>query len=577
MINRVLFINKYHIIYKSLNLNFVILNKSTMEKFYKGLGILALISFSLNINAQIEIIKVTPDFKIGQQEAGTVGNLNAAIAEVAANQGTGNVIFELERDAFYFSINEIRPEQQDLHVRAESGEGRRPVIMAAANPDDGRFNQIFYEFTGNMTLEGLHILGTTTEGSQLDQALRTDAENLRVIVNDCIIEKYRDRVLRMQNTGTKAYITNSIIRNMGEPTGGGVGVRVNTYCDTLVVNNCTFYNLNNYIFQNTRNGLNYFEVTNNTFVNFGQSTHIGVDIGRAKEVLVADNIFYNAAFRRNTSTHDPFFRANFQDKDNLPFSEAERSITILNNNWYVDEAVARIYEDNYSSERDTLTREIEVVVDGDATTQTIPFKYTVGDVWIMDENLDPNWDAKPALASLVDSGIVVFENNFREALKFTNSPAYPEAYVSELIKSNWDSDIFEDLEITSETMYWIDEDPQNPFDLGYNQDAASATASTSGGQIGANWSLNSLTDLVNRIIANDNLKVFPNPTKSILNFEKNFDALYIRIFDMTGKLVFQSGNNSNNSLNVGNLNKGIYVIAVTDQSNSIRVARFVKE
>ncbi len=195
----------------------------------------------------------------------------------------------------------------------------------------------------------------------------------------------------------------------------------------------------------------------------------------------------------------------------------------------------------------------------------------------MDENLDPNWDAKPALASLVDSGIVVFENNFREALKFTNSPAYPEAYVSELIKSNWDSDIFEDLEITSETMYWIDEDPQNPFDLGYNQDAASATASTSGGQIGANWSLNSLTDLVNRIIANDNLKVFPNPTKSILNFEKNFDALYIRIFDMTGKLVFQSGNNSNNSLNVGNLNKGIYVIAVTDQSNSIRVARFVKE
>lgn len=229
-----------------------------MKKFYKVLCVVALSIFSLSTYAQKEIIKVTPDFKVGQTVPGTVGNLNNAIASVAANQGTGNVIFELERDAFYFSINEIRPDQQDLHVRAEAGDGRRPIVMAAANPDDGRFNQIFYEFTGNMTLEGLHILGTTTEGSQLDQALRTDAENLRVIVNDCIIERYRDRVLRMQNRGTKAYFTNCIIRNMGEPTGGGVGVRVNTYCDSLVVRNCTFYNLNNYIFQNTRNGLNYF-------------------------------------------------------------------------------------------------------------------------------------------------------------------------------------------------------------------------------------------------------------------------------------------------------------------------------
>ena len=231
-----------------------------MKKFYTLFFVITLSIFSMSIFAQKEIIKVTPDYKIGQTGEGTVGNLNDTIAYVAANQGCGNVIFELERDAFYYSIDEIRPDQQNLHVRAEEGDGRRPIVMAAANPQSGNFEQIFYEFTGNMTLEGLHILGTTTEGSQLDQALRTDAENLRVIVDNCIIEKYRDRVLRMNNEGTKAYFINSIIRNMGEPTGGGVGIRVNTYCDSLVVQNCTFYNLQNYIFQNTRNGLNYFEV-----------------------------------------------------------------------------------------------------------------------------------------------------------------------------------------------------------------------------------------------------------------------------------------------------------------------------
>ena len=131
-----------------------------MKKFYKVLCVVTLSIFSMSIYAQ-EIIKVAPDYKFGQTGSGTVGNLNAAVAEVAQNQGCGNVIFELERDAFYYSINEIRPDQQNLHVRAEEGDGRRPIVMAAANPDDGDFSQIFYEFTGNMTLEGLHILGLT--------------------------------------------------------------------------------------------------------------------------------------------------------------------------------------------------------------------------------------------------------------------------------------------------------------------------------------------------------------------------------------------------------------------------------
>lgn len=550
-----------------------------MKKFYKMLCIVALSIFSLSMYAQKEIIKVTPDFRVGQTVPGTVGNLNNAIASVAANQGAGNVIFELERDAFYFSINEIRPDQQDLHIRAEAGDGRRPIVMAAANPDDGRFYQIFMRFTGNMTLEGLHILGTTTEGSQLDQALRTDAENLRVIVNDCIIERYRDRVLRMQNRGTKAYFTNTIIRNMGEPTGGGIGIRVNTYCDSLVVQNCTVYNNHGFMFQNTINGLNYFEVTNCTFMNLGLAASQGIDIGRAKEVLIADNIFYNTAFRRNSSLHDPFFRASLQDAS-LPFTDAERDIQILNNNWYVDDAVAQIYDDNYSAERDTLSRQIEVIVEGETTTQDIPFKYIVGDVWIMDETLDTLWDGTPPLAALIDTGVVTFENNFREELIITNPPAYPEPYLSALIKSNWDSGIFEEMELTSDIMYWVTENAEDPFHLGYNRNAISATAGRDGGQIGANWDLNDLTDVFNSIMANENsLSVYPNPTTSFLNIENDFEPLQIQIFDMAGKLVFQSRDNYNaiKELNVSNLGKGLYIITVTGKDNRKRFAKFVKQ
>jgi hypothetical protein len=364
---------------------------------------------------------------------------------------------------------------------------------------------------------------------------------------------------------------------MGEPSGGGVGIRVNKYSDTLVVQNCTFYNLNNYIFQNTRNGLNYFEVTNNTFVNYAQATHVGMDIGRAKEALIADNIFYNGAFRRNNTTHDPFFRANFQDKgDDLPFSDAERDIKILNNNWYVDDAVAQIYDDNYDPARDTLTREIEVIVGEDTTYQEIPYKYIVNDVWIMDEALDTLWDGTPPLAALMDSGVVTFDNNFQEELSFVNLPAYPELYVSALIKSNWDSDIFEEMEITSDTMYWVTEEVENPFDLGYNDNSISATAGKDGGQIGADWELYDPTVGIETANGNRNtVSVYPNPATSVLNIETDFKAL--QIFDMTGKMVYQTGDNSTRVVNVGNLTKGLYLIAITDMNNQKLVSKFVKK
>ena len=551
-----------------------------MKKIYRMLCVITLGVVSLNFYAQEkEIIRVIPDYKIGQSGSGTVGNLNDTIAYVAANQGCGNVIFELERDAFYYSINEIRPDQQNLHVRSEAGDGRRPIVMAAANPDDGSFSQIFYEFTGNMTLEGLHILGLTTEGSQLDQALRTDAENLRVIVDDCIIEKYRDRALRMNNTGTKAYFRNSIIRNMGEQTGGGVGIRVNTYCDSLVVQNCTFYNLNNYIFQNTRNGLNYFEVTNNTFMNFAQSTYVGLDIGRAIECLIADNVFYNAAFRRNNTNHDPFFRASIQDRDNIPFTDADRDIQILNNNWYVDAEVAGIYDKYYDAARDTLTREIELITGEDTTYQEIPYKYIVGDVWIMDNDLDTLYDGKPALAMLQDTGVVTFENNFREELKIKNAPPYPELYVAVMIERNWDDDlydpIFEAMDLDSDTMYWVTENAEDPFHLGYNQDAISATAGIDGGPIGADWELIDYTGISNVTTDKGGLKIYPNPATSYLNIENDFNTL--QIFDITGKQVYHSNDNSLKVLDVSNLRQGVYIIAVTDMNNQKLVEKFMKK
>jgi hypothetical protein len=153
---------------------------------------------------------------------------------------------------------------------------------------------------------------------------------------------------------------------------------------------------------------------------------------------------------------------------------------------------------------------------------------------------------------------------------------YPELYVSALIKSNWDSDIFEEMEITSDTMYWVTEEVENPFDLGYNDNSMSATAGRDGGQIGADWELYDPTVGIQSANGNRNtVSVYPNPATSTLNIDNDFKAL--QIFDMTGKMVYQTGDNSTRVVNVGNLTKGLYIIAITDMNDKKLVAKFVKK
>jgi hypothetical protein len=221
-----------------------------------------------------------------------------------------------------------------------------------------------------------------------------------------------------------------------------------------------------------------------------------------------------------------------------------------------------------------------MIVNGtDTTYQDIPYKYIVGDVWIMDETLDTLWDGKPALAMLQDSGVVTFENNFKEELSFTNPPPYPELHVKIKLENNWDGDLFEPIlepiALDSDTMYWVTEDAENPFDFSYRGDAVSATAGRDGGPIGADWGLTPGVGIGSTPANENSASVYPNPATSLLHIENDFKAL--QIFDMTGKMVYQSWDSSSKVVNVDNLSKGLYIISITDMDNRKLVAKFVKK
>ena len=70
------------------------------------------------------------------------------------------------------------------------------------------------------------------------------------------------------------------------------------------------------------------------------------------------------------------------------------------------------------------------------------------------------------------------------------------------------------------------------------------------------------------------LSVYPNPATSFLNIENEFKTL--EIFNITGKLMYRSNDNSMKILNVSDFDEGMYIISVIDMNNNRLVNKFIK-
>jgi len=109
----------------------------------------------------------------------------------------------------------------------------------------------------------------------------------------------------------------------------------------------------------------------------------------------------------------------------------------------------------------------------------------------------------------------------------------------------------------------------NMLGLGWSvSSSASFSLAPHGGGANAGQVVASLT-LGNNEFAVDSFKMYPNPLSgNILNFSSAINAeMNVQIFDLLGKQILTSKVN-NNTLNVSNLNAGIYIVKITEEGKT---------
>ncbi|MCK5506632.1 MAG: T9SS type A sorting domain-containing protein, partial [Thermodesulfovibrionia bacterium] len=496
---------------------------------------------------------------IVEPDAGVeIGALNDAVAAVDTNE-FDNTIFELKRDGLYIFNGSISHTGGTLHIRAEDGEGHRPILQPGI--DETFESEVLFRPGAGLHLEGVYLYSNDELGNKPNQHIRSSANNSKFVFEDCYFDYSWQSVFRSDGIDNSIFVNNCIVRNTwrswNPANGYFIDIRGTTE-DTIVLTNNTLYNNGRDFIRFDEGLVKYLFWDHNTVfaMNFRGFEADRVPIPYCNWRLdltfnasVTNNIFYNVAYMQKNNRHDAMF---YMDSivTNPDFLDADRTIDLSNNNWWSDPVWGEILAE---TEADIIANETysrHYVIPNSNPLDSIPWFYEGPNTNLFwnQELLDTSttYSEKPVIWHFIENGQVDTSNIFREELTFENPPPLRTEYFRWYAEHNFDRFIMEELTPpyahVDEDSLKVGEVTEGAYDFSYNADSRSATAADDGGPLGdPEWELMPAVSVADLSAREASVRTFPNPFTDNVTFEfesRENSSVRIDIYNLLGKEVY---------------------------------------
>lgn len=87
----------------------------------------------------------------------------------------------------------------------------------------------------------------------------------------------------------------------------------------------------------------------------------------------------------------------------------------------------------------------------------------------------------------------------------------------------------------------------------------------------------SSSNMATAVVNKDEISMYPNPVKEVLNITVKSKNGAVKIFDMSGKVVKTAAINTAGTINVSKLSKGLYIVEITTNGNNKVTKKMIKE
>ena len=326
-----------------------------------------------------------------------------------ANRPEGRV-YKLKRGGFYHNSDRIENAGFHLRIVGEPGGPTEfdnpPVVQMVSRPDasvDGRL------ITGlsSITLKNLYIPGAIENGTQTYyEPITTNASNSRFHIENVIFERSNFSMMSFYGTNNDIFFKCCKFRNLiGEPSSQqyeGRGVSIWADQDSVIVENCTFFNLGMTAFQLEGGSANFVLFVHNTLVNVGRAINSG---NWWQEAYFANNLLVNVFWHGegyadlHSPGRDPRATSagmfSIGDLPSIYGPEEGRRIVLANTASFRDPAFTTFYGDTIRSQPfinpitkedfidvyDAMVAVDTVVLDTRPNLATYPADEIINDMW----------------------------------------------------------------------------------------------------------------------------------------------------------------------------------------------------
>lgn len=254
--------------------------KAKIFTFFSVLFVLALTSQA--VVWPTKVVNVDPD------PGTTIGALQNAIT------ANGSAIYVLKRGGTYLTNGQytIPAEAGTLIIRAESGTGPRPIVMggvpAAGYPSSSNVIRV----SSDIKFENIYFTGEDMNGIVHKNTIRVSSGTWFEFTG-CMFDKDNAASIRNESQNCVYIFDNCTFRNQvdyaGMANGRGFDARDAKAHLSLVMKNCTFYNLSSRVIRPSTSDFDSIVFVNNTLFNIMDA----LSLGRALKVVCNNNIFYN--------------------------------------------------------------------------------------------------------------------------------------------------------------------------------------------------------------------------------------------------------------------------------------------
>ncbi len=386
------------------------------------------------------------------------GLLNDLIAGDTTDTGErAHSVYQLKRGQTYILSGAIE-NRFPLTIVAEEGSGPRPRLVPGI-PDGGESVRPF-RARDNLTLKGLYVTGMDELGAlNTDQRIiRISATGVIVRIDDCHLDQDGQSCFRTDSDNISIIVTNSIISNIGRPNNTNNGRLIDdrgANLDTVIIENSTIYNISSTMINDRGGWIKYSRINQNTIAHTGQRI---IDFGECQDCEFTNNLVINPGYlgtEIDTIADNEAYMVEFALLSDLAKSELpdiEQRFVFSNNNIFLDSAIIASYP------QDTAA-------------------YAFAD-W----PIGPRPLLQPPGDSL--AGAAQMATNIVEIVTFENAPPVDDLIT--IIDQFWSDPNSEDFK--SSVKPW--DISGEPFSFRYQDSFESASASTTGGQLGdLKWEL----------------------------------------------------------------------------------------